>query len=279
MIKEDIDNLRVRDFVTRICDHCGREDILTIDQITQTKNRKKYGKDYCKKCSYIYRDNKQLKGGNSPFWKGGLSINKTSGYLRVNKTNEYYHKKILGDHLGRKLTKKEQVHHIDMDKLNNELDNLFLCVDKSHHHSLHTVMQNLAFELFIKGELVFFDKKRKLYVLYKCKNEKILFVPSRLSTCRSKWHNEKYYSLIYLGNKKHMPYSRFVVEEFSGKKIGRNIHVHHIDGDSMNNDINNLVVLTRKQHKKCHNSLQNCVAELYKTGVIKFNKETGEYYE
>ena len=31
-----------------------------------------------------------------------------------------------------------------------------------------------------------------------------------------------------------------------------NFHVHHIDGDKLNNDINNLAVMTRSAHSRLH---------------------------
>ena len=225
----------------------------------------------------IYRNLDHPEGIKSSSWKGGLSLNKTSGYLRINKNNEYYHKKIFGDYLGRKLTRKEQVHHIDMDKLNNNLDNFFLCRDKREHNQLHSSMEILAFELFTE-EKIFFDKKQNIYTLDRCDNDKIIFIPSKKPTCKCLWRNGKYYESLYLGNKKHIAYYRFVIEEFTGKKLNKDIQVHHIDGNTLNNDINNIVALSRKKHRECHNSLQNCVKELYKIGVVKFSKEAGRYH-
>lgn len=47
-------------------------------------------------------------------------------------------------------------------------------------------------------------------------------------------------------------------------------YVHHIDGDKFNNSINNLCLLTNKEHQKAHNSLVDCVINLYKNGLIIF---------
>jgi hypothetical protein len=52
--------------------------------------------------------------------------------------------------------------------------------------------------------------------------------------------------------------------------------VHHIDGNTLNNNINNLVLDDRSGHKKIHNSLQKCVADLYKKGIVNFDR--GIYY-
>lgn len=57
---------------------------------------------------------------------------------------------------------------------------------------------------------------------------------------------------------------RAVMEKHLGRKLSRDEHVHHIDGDRTNNDISNLVVLTRGEHSKIHRE------EEYKRGKIPF---------
>lgn len=52
----------------------------------------------------------------------------------------------------------------------------------------------------------------------------------------------------------------------------------HIDGCKTNNDLLNLFLTNFKGHKKAHYSLQNLGYELYKKGIIKFDRERGEYY-
>jgi len=47
------------------------------------------------------------------------------------------HRLVMEKHLGRILTKKEVVHHIDGNKSNNELDNLMLFPTKSIHTKYH----------------------------------------------------------------------------------------------------------------------------------------------
>ena len=46
----------------------------------------------------------------------------------------------MEQYLGRKLLSTEHIHHIDMDKLNNNISNLWLCTPKQHrsaHHSFN----------------------------------------------------------------------------------------------------------------------------------------------
>lgn len=67
------------------------------------------------------------------------------------------------------------------------------------------------------------------------------------------------------------------------KKIGRKLNpsepVHHIDGDKLNNNHENLYVCKDKSdHGRVHDSLEEVAFSLYKLGVIKFDEEKGEYY-
>ena len=39
---------------------------------------------------------------------------------------------------------------------------------------------------------------------------------------------------------------RHIMEEYLGRKLESHEHVYHVDGDSINNDVNNLIVITKK---------------------------------
>lgn len=52
------------------------------------------------------------------------------------------HRYVMAKHLDRCLTRKEVVHHIDRDKLNNKIENLMLFASNSEHikfHKLHNI--------------------------------------------------------------------------------------------------------------------------------------------
>lgn len=101
---------------------------------------------------------------------------------------------------------------------------------------------------------------------------------------------------IGLRKHKHLPYihsgyykiSRkgrlvWIHKEVAEKKIGRNLQkhevVHHINGNKLDNNPNNLFVCsTKQQHCQVHDSLEKVAFELVKKGVIKFNHSTGKYY-
>jgi hypothetical protein len=64
----------------------------------------------------------------------------SDGYWQIN-TIEYSrpvkeHRYMMEKHIGRKLTHKDIVHHINFDKLDNRIENLEL-MDRSTHNKLH----------------------------------------------------------------------------------------------------------------------------------------------
>lgn len=76
------------------------------------------------------------------------------GYLR-DPNRKYVHIRIMETKLGRKLKNEEIVHHIDFNKLNNYIENLYLCNNNSEHHKLHSQFQKLGTMLLEKGLVVF----------------------------------------------------------------------------------------------------------------------------
>ena len=56
---------------------------------------------------------------------------------------------------------------------------------------------------------------------------------------------------------------RIIGKYIVGFNFGSEIHVHHIDGDKLNNDISNLQVIKKSLHTKEHNLVQY-VSEEYK---------------
>jgi hypothetical protein len=76
----------------------------------------------------------------------------------------FTHREKIEQQIGRKLTSKEIVHHIDGDKSNDDLDNLYLCQDNAEHQSLHDQLQKLSYELFKQG-IIKFNKNTGNYYL------------------------------------------------------------------------------------------------------------------
>jgi len=64
-------------------------------------------------------------------------------------------------------------------------------------------------------------------------------------------HN-KHYVLVKV-NGKWIPEHRYVMEQKLGRKLERSEMVHHIDEDTLNNDIANLQIVNASEHHRIHN--------------------------
>lgn len=104
------------------CIYCGGVTKFKRSQLSIYPNR---GRFCSMRCMYAYTKEFGIK-----------SIHETShGYLMQGR--HYQHRKIMMDYIKRPLLEKERVHHIDLDKKNNILENLYLCPDLATHHKLH----------------------------------------------------------------------------------------------------------------------------------------------
>lgn len=76
---------------------------------------------------------------------------RSDGYYQY--TSKENHRRIMEEHLGRKLTKDEAVHHINGNRTDNRLENLVLCSISEHtsiHHSANEIIYNLLEQGIVK---------------------------------------------------------------------------------------------------------------------------------
>lgn len=108
-------------------------------------------------------------GKNHPNWKGGRV--ELMGYIGILAPNHHRanhvgyvkeHILIMEGVIGRPLKKEEHIHHIDFDKQNNEISNLWMTSSKKHN-----VAQNSIFKLIkslLKQEAIKFDTESGKYI-------------------------------------------------------------------------------------------------------------------
>lgn len=68
-------------------------------------------------------------------------------------------------------------------------------------------------------------------------------------------YNGKTYYEIKISPHKRQKYHRYIMEQYLGRKLVTNELVHHIDGNPSNNDIKNLKIVTRTEHRKEHKQI------------------------
>ena len=69
----------------------------------------------------------------------------------------------MEESLGRSLQRAEVVHHIDGNKINNDLDNLVLLPSESSHQQVHNSLYRLSLGL-IQAGLITFDRRSNTYM-------------------------------------------------------------------------------------------------------------------
>jgi len=85
--------------------------------------------------------NKGLHPEKQPRWKGGKII---FHHLKA--------RKIMEEKLGRKLNKGEEVHHLDVNYKNNEIQNLCLFKNSSEHMKYHGFLRKCIREMIKNGK-------------------------------------------------------------------------------------------------------------------------------
>ena len=70
---------------------------------------------------------------------------------------------------------------------------------------------------------------------------------------------------------------RAVMAEVMGRPLRSDELVHHINGDKLANRLINLYVSNRSQHRSIHYSIEGLMPELWRRGLITFDREAGRY--
>ena len=117
------------------------------------------GKVCSRKCKYKNLSNinsKNRTGADNSNWKGGKNKN-NFGYIYIycpthpHAINERYvqeHRLVMEKHLGRFLTRKEVIHHINGIKTDNRIENLKLFSSVGTHGAFHSWYANLPKDKF-----------------------------------------------------------------------------------------------------------------------------------
>jgi transposase len=118
--------------------------------ISEVRKNKKWSPSAIQKQKLSILGKSQV-GNKNPTWKGGISITK-EGYRLIRRDNHYVkeHRCVMEQKLGRKLDPSEKVHHIDGDRLNNDISNLELLSNVEHTKKHWTEQRKKEHSLRIK---------------------------------------------------------------------------------------------------------------------------------
>lgn len=101
----------------------------------------------------------------------------SNGYMQ--KSSDREHRKVMENYIGRKLNSNEHVHHVDFDKTNNDINNLFLFNDVHEHNSYHGYIKNhnyISPDKFMNEvypKILYYKSKDFLYEQYITLNKSI----------------------------------------------------------------------------------------------------------
>lgn len=145
----------------RICDKCGDEKKVNYWNI---KNKLEHLCSVCSNKSSGIKKRGQYKAWNKDTINQNISGNyyiNNGGYKSYYIGDKSYkggyvteHRIVMELYLDRRLKKGEVVHHIDGNKLNNNISNLLL-TDKKIHKQVHHSLEKLSFKLIQKGLIKF----------------------------------------------------------------------------------------------------------------------------
>jgi hypothetical protein len=157
------------------CLSCGETKL--VDYYTDKKRKH----NYCLNCY-----SKNIQSGVRKCKNKERSYISSDGYKMIKIIGEYdtkgkplykrQHVLVMEQHIGRKLKTQrglmgEQVHHIDGDKLNNNIDNLLFCKDTREHKKIDCQLHQLAFELVQKNVISFNHNEKKYSINWEKINE------------------------------------------------------------------------------------------------------------
>ena len=124
------------------------------------------GNTHCNKCKIILAKNNTTtaKGKESHSWKGGKRVD-THGYIKIHKPGHYFadstnyvreHLLVVSDYYGIEYITNNGgcVHHIDGNKQNNQIKNLYVCTRK-RNAEFNQELLKMAFELVQSGHIIF----------------------------------------------------------------------------------------------------------------------------
>ena len=212
----------------------------------------------------------------------GYNYGPNQGYNRVRTEDgrQHMHRYVVEQYIGRKLKEDETIHHIDFNKLNNDIKNLYIC-SNSDHLAMNIPLMQLGYSFLSVDQHIWFDRQNKKYVLNEIKSlildePKIILpeytkqISKKVSMKKSK-RMQLYYPKCQIRRHRFVSYYRIVMESFLNRKLERGETIHHINGDHLDNSINNLIVVSNKEHRRLEVSLLECATELYKRKLIYFD--------
>jgi len=149
---------------------------LPPEKLVTKDESRMWKKSVCSWCKKEFYARKRYFRGKPPIWTECCSTpcrnkyhNKGyvgNGYKMVAQSEGsaiFLYRVVMEQKLGRKLTPKERVHHVDLDKSNDEPNNLHLCKTNSEHGRTHASLYCLV-KMLLQKKIIGFNNGRYFLV-------------------------------------------------------------------------------------------------------------------
>lgn len=262
--------------------------------MTQSEIAEKYGSYQGVVCKSMKRlgikarkRGNHKKGDKNNGWKGGKHTSRGYVYIyypdhpnaTIGRVYIAEHVLVMSQHLGRPLTKEEVVHHIDLIKDNNTIDNLAL-TNNFTHKTWHHLLGYVGASFFMSGEISFDPE-----LGYRRTEGEPTPRPAKLDKPIKRGRRRSNLGYIYLympdyeysDSQGYVAEHALLVEQNTGRFPSKSEVIHHIDLDKTNNVIDNLILTDRSHHREWHHQLELLAAEFFREGKIGFNPEVGYF--
>ena len=84
------------------------------------------------------------------------------------------------------------------------------------------------------------------------------------------------YRYISTGHSTKISLQRKLMQEHLGRKLEKYEQVHHMNGDKLDNRIENLMLLTWSEHTKLHHSMRKQEIDKLRGRIVELEKELNE---
>lgn len=148
-----------RYYIKTPCDYCG-----AISYQVKSNADKGYKHACSKDCQYRNKERKEKIHKPREYGQYHIQVLAEDHPNKDRHGRVYEHRLVIEGKIGRLLHKDERVHHINMIKHDNRVENLFLFTNNSAHLKAHGSLNNLVAHLINEG-IIIFDTISKTYKL------------------------------------------------------------------------------------------------------------------